>query len=144
MNTFTPSTTLQDNLNRHCDSLQLLIELLEQENEALQAQDAESLERITQSKAQAAEHLNLLARELPPAASVARSEPALWARLQALAAQCQQSNRNNAVLLDTRARAVRGRLEVLRSGYAPAAQGPAVYGRSGITQNLGSRRFGFA
>lgn len=144
MNTITPSVSLQENLNRHCDSLQLLIDLLQQEHEALQVEDAELLERITQSKAQAATHLNALARELPPVASVARSEPALWAKLQSLAAQCQQANRNNALLLDLRTRAVRGRLDVLRSAYNPNAQQSTVYGRSGLRQDLGSRRFGFA
>ncbi|HEY1076034.1 MAG TPA: flagellar protein FlgN [Fontimonas sp.] len=144
MNEFTASTTLQENLHRHCASLQLLVDLLQEENQALQSQDVADLERITQAKAQAADHLNLLGRELPPAASVARAEPALWTRLQTLAAQCQLANKTNAMLLDTRTRAVRGRLELLRSGYDNTPQGAAVYGRTGISQSLGSRRFGFA
>lgn len=144
MNAITPSLSLQDNLNRHCDSLQLLIDLLQQEHDALQGNDAELLERITQSKSQAATHLNALARELPPVASVTRNEPTLWAKLQDLAAQCQQANRSNALLLDARSRSVRGRLDALRSAYNPHAQAGAVYGRSGIRQDLGSRGFGCA
>lgn len=144
MNAFTASTTLQENLNRHCASLQLLVDLLQEENQALQSQEVAELERITQAKAQAADHLNLLGRELPPAANVARAEPALWARLQTLAVQCQLGNKTNAMLLDTRTRAVRGRLEVLRSGYDNTPQGATVYGRAGVNQNFGSRRFGFA
>lgn len=139
MSAASASGRLRDNLRQHLDSLQVLLDLLQQEREALPNDDIEALERITRSKASATEHLHALGRELPSLRASVAGEPEEWAAVQALAARCQSANSANASLLDVRARAVRGKLQVLRGN--PVA---SVYGRSGNAAAFGSRRLGLA
>lgn len=139
MNPDPVSSRVRENLRQHVDSLQLLLELLQQEQAALPGEDVSALERITQSKAAAAEHLHELGRELLPLQATAMAATQEWAEVQSLAARCQAANAENASLLDIRARTVRTRLQILRGG-----QGPSLYDRSGASSALGSRRLGLA
>lgn len=139
MNPASASERLRDNLRQHLDSLQILLDLLQQEHAALPGDDVSALERITRSKASAAEHLHALGRDMLALRAAVDTVPEEWAAMQVLAARCQSANATNASLLDVRSRSVRSKLQVLRGNPTPFS-----YGRCGNASDFGSRRLGLA
>lgn len=146
---------IDDNLDAHLDCTRLLLTTLESERAALLANDVVALERLTSTKAAAADRLgelgatlnrlrsesglrridDLLAQCDPSGASGAR-----WTELIALAARCHDANRDNAGLLDARNQQIRSALRLL--GRASADQ---TYGRYGAASSIqGSRPLGLA
>lgn len=149
------SQRLDDTLAAHLDCTRLLQSTLASEREALLANDIDALERLTSTKAAAAERLAELGSALNRLrgeagaeridALIERSDPSgrngqRWRELIALAAQCHDANRANAALLDARSHQIRSALQLLRG----SASGQ-TYARSGSAgPALGSRPLGLA
>lgn len=120
-------------LNREIDCLQRLLDILQQEYEALTSADIEALETVTLSKNQTLAEQAELARmrsALVVSASCADSSEGLQhyiagcdnssellvavEKMTALAEQCQHSNRENGRLISQKQHQARGALDVLR------------------------------
>lgn len=142
-----------ENLRQQIEHSRRLLQTLEAEKQALLADDADILERVTADKAATAELLRRLGEPLlrlraaqgPLAEHFARlpEGPRLladWAELQSLAQRCQRANQDNAMVLEVRHRQVRQTLANLR-GDVPQQ----TYGRGGYSgMSLGGQRLGSA
>lgn len=157
--TTTQNTSLRqridDNLDAHLDCTRLLLSTLESEHAALLANDVVALERLTATKAAAADRLGELGSTLNRLRSesglrridelLARCDPsgaagARWSELIDLAGRCHDANRDNAGLLDARSHQIRSALHLLGR-----TSGDQTYGRYGSAGNLqGSRPLGLA
>ncbi len=146
---------LKDNLQQHLDCATVLQSTLDEEHRALTANDAETLLRVTQTKAAAAETLRALGDDLirlrrdgnfasvdamfaaaPEAAELSQQ----WNEILELATQSHAANRRNAALLDVRQTQVRAALEVIFP-----TQSAQTYGRTGYSGGpVGTRSFGQA
>lgn len=146
---------LHDNLSQHLACSKVLLNTLDEERIALQSNDLSQLERVSVTKASAAEMLRRLGveltrlRERSPAKTMAElcarfpDRPNLardWSELMSLAAQCQRRNQENAALLDARQQQVRTSLRVLRGDPVPG-----TYARGGAqAMGLAPRTLGSA
>ena len=144
---------LTENLRQQLEHTRQLLQTLESEKQALLADDADVLERVTAAKAGSAEILRRLGEPLlrlraaqgPLKEHFARLPDAArlladWDELQALAQRCQRANQENAMVLEVRHRQVRQTLANLR-GDVPQQ----TYGRSGYgSVSLGGQRLGSA
>jgi len=146
---------LRDNLQQHLDCTVVLQSALEDEHRALTANDADTLLRVTQTKAAAAETLrtlgddlarlrrdagNLTVDDLIASAPDADTLNPQWQEILERATECHGANRRNAALLDVRQTQVRSALELIFP-----TQNAQTYGRSGYSGGpVGTRSFGLA
>lgn len=152
------SKRVQDHLTSHLDCARLLETTLQEEHDALLANDVGALEQITQGKSAASERLDRLEQNLQNLrresgassidALLARADPGgtsagLWTALIDMARRCSGANRDNAILLEARSHQIRNALQLIRGSVGVA--GPEVYGRGGSTgAEFGQRSLGSA
>lgn len=151
------STRVSDHLTSLLDCARLLEAALQEEHDALLANDVVALDKITQAKSAAGERLDQLGGSLQHLRSeagaanidalLARADPggtsaARWRELIEAARRCAGANHDNAILLDTRSHQVRNALRLIRGN----AGGSETYGRSGDTSAaaFGPRSLGSA
>lgn len=144
---------MTENLRQQLEHTRRLLQTLDSEKQALLADDADVLERVTAAKSGSADILRRLgepllrlrATEGPLKDYFARLPEAArlladWEELQTLAQRCQRANQENAMVLEVRHRQVRQTLANLR-GDVPQQ----TYGRSGYgAVALGGQRLGSA
>lgn len=139
-------------LNEQIRCAESMLDVLERENQALVAGDADRLTATGADKArlvEALEKLEIERRDLTQAfgavaASVAAGEGPQsspeWQKLLGLVAACKERNQRNGVLVKARTDQVRAVLKVLRGSE------PGVYAASGSVRSgsLGTRPLGTA
>lgn len=144
---------LQSNLQAQRDCAKQLLNLMQEERQALMASDVERLETLTKTKSEAATLLQQLGVTLLQLRKAARAPafdswfvslrnglPALWDELLELAGRCRAANQDNAMLLSAREAQLKQTLRAFR----PVGT-PELYGRSGYAPiGISARQFGVA